>query len=127
MTRLHTRYDRATLSEDLVFRAAEPMLGGRDGSGVDAQRAWSNNFQARYIIHHHWAGPMACANPAYEQWGGPPPEAHSDGAVVAARHLASAPRGKLPLPSAVYTAVPTLRLPGHPHARPRAQSDHQNQ
>jgi len=29
LTRLHTRYDKATLSEDLIFREASPMIGGR--------------------------------------------------------------------------------------------------
>ena len=29
LTRLHTRYDQKTLSEDLLFREAPPVVGGR--------------------------------------------------------------------------------------------------
>ena len=39
LTRLHTRYSRETLSEDLVFREAKPVVGGRsnwDGQSLDA-------------------------------------------------------------------------------------------
>jgi hypothetical protein len=60
LTRLHTRYDKATLSEDLIFRAAEPVLGGRatwDGGlgdhGAQVHKGGANNFQARYIIRHY--------------------------------------------------------------------------
>ena len=66
-----------TLSEDLVFRAAKPMVGGRadrdDGGGPQtAKREESNNFQGRYIIRHYWSGPVRCASPRYNVWGGPP-------------------------------------------------------
>jgi hypothetical protein len=39
LTRLHTRYSKQTLSEDLVFREAPPVMGGRanwDGASSDA-------------------------------------------------------------------------------------------
>ncbi|MFO0576051.1 MAG: DUF2330 domain-containing protein [Polyangia bacterium] len=59
LTRLHTRYDKASLSEDLIFRAAEPAFGGRatwDGGlgdhGAQVQKGGTNNFQGRYIIRH---------------------------------------------------------------------------
>ena len=29
LTRLHARYDAKTLTEDLVFKAADPVVGGR--------------------------------------------------------------------------------------------------
>ncbi len=59
LTRLHTRYDQQTLSEDLIFRAAEPVVGGRsDGDGSVGNptpqlvKQGENNFQGRYIIRH---------------------------------------------------------------------------
>ena len=66
VTRLHTRYNRATLTEDLIFREAPAMVGGRefvtDARGRLEQGARPsegvNNFQARYAIRHAWTGPI---------------------------------------------------------------------
>jgi hypothetical protein len=78
LTRLHARYDKSSLGEDLVFKAASPIVGGRefmngaDGLEKGAQPFRVNNFQGRYAIRHPWKGPIACANPIRGQWGGPP-------------------------------------------------------
>jgi hypothetical protein len=80
LTRLHTRYDASTLTEDLVFRAANAVVGGRefvvDDKGNLEQGAkpseYDNNFQARYAIRHKWTGPIQCQNPRRGIWGGPP-------------------------------------------------------
>src|SRR6185295_18566688 len=59
LTRLHTRYSKDTLSEDLIFREGKPIVGGRAGWDSNSLEApgevkpdRSNNFQARYIIRH---------------------------------------------------------------------------
>ncbi len=75
LTRLHARYGKDSLGEDLVFREAGPIGGGRelrDGDRVEqgAVPDGSNNFQARYIIRHRWTGPVACERPMYGVWGG---------------------------------------------------------
>ncbi len=79
LTRLHYRYEKDGLGEDLVFRAAGPIVGGRgmpDQNGELAERraqaASYNNFQGRYVILHRWEGPVACENPLRGTWGGPP-------------------------------------------------------
>ena len=78
LTRLHARYDKASLGEDLVFRAAPAIVGGRefltDGKSLEqGSRADSwNNFQARYAIRYPWKGKVECTNPVYGRWGGPP-------------------------------------------------------
>ena len=82
LTRLHARYSKETLSEDLIFREAKPAMGGRanwNGTNGDEGASVSqtadggiNNFQGRYIIRHYWTGPVACENPRYDVWGGPP-------------------------------------------------------
>jgi hypothetical protein len=120
LTRLHTRYDKASLSEDLVFREGKPMWGGRanfNGTSADAgaQESSVNNFQGRYIIRHYWTGPVKCDNPRYGTWGGPP----SGGAPApaAAKGLASAPRGKVDLKASVRSPVPSLNIPGKPPVR----------
>jgi hypothetical protein len=78
ITRLHARYSKDALGDDLFFRAAPPIVGGREfmqhGSSLEegARPAGQNNFQARYVIRHPWTGPIACANPQRGIWGGPP-------------------------------------------------------
>ena len=122
LTRLHTRYDRATLSEDLIFRQAKPVVGGRanwDGTSLDAGSRPSdsgvNNFQGRYIIRHYWTGAVKCDNPRYGVWGGPPGGGQAQ--PEAARDLALAPRGKVKLAASVRSPVPLLGLPGQPPPR----------
>jgi len=113
LTRLHARYGK-DLKDDLVFRAAPPIVGGREhvqkGGKLEegAQASSVNNFQGRYAIRHRWTGPVACANPRRGIWGGPP-----NGGPVgpqAALNLAFAPRGQVPLATSINGDVPELGL-----------------
>ncbi|RYE82477.1 MAG: DUF2330 domain-containing protein, partial [Myxococcales bacterium] len=75
VTRLHARYGRESVGDDLVFRQAPPVGGGRDSSGplpTGAHPGSTNSFQARYIVRHPWTGAIACARPDFGRWGGPP-------------------------------------------------------
>jgi MYXO-CTERM domain-containing protein len=79
LTRLHARYDKGGLKDDLVFRKAAAVMGGREvrsgpnGSLEEGARpSGVNNFQGRYAIRHEWTGPIECANPRRGMWGGPP-------------------------------------------------------
>jgi hypothetical protein len=79
LTRLHVRYGKDALGDDLFFRAAPPIQGGREhivgAKGKLEEGALPsgvNNFQARYAIRHPWTGPMRCAYPTRGVWGGPP-------------------------------------------------------
>jgi MYXO-CTERM domain-containing protein len=104
LTRLHARYDRSSLGEDLVFQAAPAIVGGRefmqnDGQlerGAVEQPGGYNNFQARYIIRHPWEGPIECEDPQRGIWGGPWPEVAAQGhgsQPAVARDLAFVERG----------------------------------
>ena len=126
LTRLHARYGKDGAPNDLVFKTAPPIVGGREQRGAagelehgahpDAQ----NNFQGRYAIRHAWAGPMTCPNPVRGRWGGPPDG--PDGQQIAgdrgpkpALNLAFAPRGRMALPDVVAQDVPELGVhPGVP-------------
>ena len=117
ITRLHTRYDKQTLSDDLIFRAARAASGGRaerdDGGGPwkpSLRGDEGNNFQARYIIRHYWGRKASCDQPDYSMWGGPP--GGRAPRPVAARDLASQPRGQVELATVVKTKVPPLGLNG---------------
>ena len=98
LTRLHARYEKTTLGDDLVFRAAPPIVGGREmvafGNVLEQTATPSsfNNFQARYAIRHAWVGPIACASPVRGVWGGPPHGQVAEPAR-AATQLAFADRG----------------------------------
>jgi hypothetical protein len=117
VTRLHTRYDKQTLTEDLVFRAAKPLVGGRaerdDGGGPrTARKSSDNNFQARYIIRHYWGKKVTCDSPQRGMWGGPPDGREENFRPRPAKDLASAARGEIKLGEVVKPAVPELGLPG---------------
>jgi hypothetical protein len=82
ITRLHARYAKDSLGDDLRFRPADALTGGREGQGTQAQPSSQNDFQARYVIRHKWTGAVACANPNYGVWGGPP-DGHDPGTTPA--------------------------------------------
>jgi hypothetical protein len=118
LTRLHTRYAKETLGQDLIFREAQPVIGGREEYNVaeqdhGAKPASMNNFQARYAIRHPWKGPITCSNPRRGVWGGPPGGGWP-GAPRAASKIAYVPRGGVSLASMVKQAVPDLGLAGQP-------------
>lgn len=114
LTRLHHRYDRDGLSEDLVFRAAPPIVGGVGTPNPNGQMerevrsGGMNMFQGRYAILHRWTGPIACAHPRRGLWAGPP----SGGGPrpQAARELATQPRGA-PLRSFLTRPMPDIEAP----------------
>jgi len=116
LTRLHARYGKDGAPNDLVFRAAPPIVGGREFRGGDdvqlehgAQASGMNNFQGRYAIRHAWTGPVACSNPVRGRWGGPPPGAQiANPGIQPAVNLAFAPRGKVQLPNLVAQDIPEL-------------------
>ena len=117
LTRLHARYGRDTLGEDLVFQAAPAIVGGRefmDEGGRVEQGArpspyGDNNFQARYIIRHPWTGPIACQSPQRGIWGGPPAGVQGDTRPAIATDLAFVARDAR-LESFVAQDVPELAL-----------------
>lgn len=123
ITRLHARYTKDALGQDIVFRKAKPITGGRevrDSNGELEHGATTtegqNNFQGRYAIRHRWVGPMECKEPRRNQWGGPWPElwqTHGYGGAfgqgpTAAEKVAFAPRGGPELPAFVRSDVPEL-------------------
>jgi len=121
LTRLHARYGTA-ISQDLVFRAADPIAGGREflqagqgGLEDGARPAPQNNFQGRYAIRHAWTGPIRCEHPQRKIWGGPPPEitrhaGFTPAGIRPAVGLAFAPRGQVELAKLVGRDVPEIKL-----------------
>jgi MYXO-CTERM domain-containing protein len=116
LTRLHARYTKESLGEDLTFKAVPAITGGREVMGADgklehgSQPSSFNNFQARYAIRHAWAGPIDCKEPHRGVWGGKP-EANgyaSSPPPRSAQKLGLAPRGKTELASFVRQDIPEI-------------------
>ncbi len=104
LTRLHARYGKDDMKDDLRFREAKPVTGGREqwskqGLEYGAVPSQQNFFQARYAIRHWWTGAMKCASPQRGVWGGPPDGNYQQ--TLAAGRTAFAPRGKLELASVI--------------------------
>jgi hypothetical protein len=120
LTRLHVRYGKDGLGEDLIFRKAPAITGGREewSDGALAKTARpdpTNTFQARYAIRHAWTGPIACKEPRRGVWGGPPRESEAGAstaapAPVAAQKTAFAPRGSMALASFLVDGAKDLGL-----------------
>jgi hypothetical protein len=116
LTRLHVRYGKSSLGQDLVFRAAPAIEGGRGIPGQSGelprgvQTADFNNFQGRYVIRHPWEGPVACEHPQRGVWGGPPAGVAQPNArgVLPALNLAFAPRGSTDLAALLVGKVPEV-------------------
>jgi hypothetical protein len=111
LTRLHARYGKADMKDDLRFREAKPVTGGREQwaegrlehGAVASTRSF---FQARYAIRHAWTGPIACARPRRGIWGRPP--GGNPQPTIAANKLAFVPRGKLDVASVVERDLPEI-------------------
>jgi len=104
LTRLHARYGKADMKDDLRFAEAKPITGGREvysknGIEYGSKPADQNFFQARYAIRYWWTGEIKCKNPQRAVWG-PNPNG-SPSLVIAASKVAFAPRGKLELASVI--------------------------
>jgi MYXO-CTERM domain-containing protein len=121
LTRLHARYGK-TISDDLRFREAAPIVGGREvmqngegGLEEGARPASQNNFQGRYAIRHPWTGPIRCEHPQRGVWGGPPAEIASQpgfqpSGIKPAVGLAFAARGQIQLARVVRRDIPELGI-----------------
>jgi hypothetical protein len=129
LTRLHYRYGKNGLGEDLLFRTAGPIIGGRgmpDTRGELAERkaqpSGMNNFQGRYVILHRWEGPIECSNPQRGNWGGPPdggsprPVPASNPRMQTGKSPSSTAAFRGALPALIQTDVPELSLEADPKA-----------
>lgn len=122
LTRLHVRYTKDALGDDLFLRAAPPIVGGREFvTGANgkleegAQPSGTNNYQARYTIRHAWTGKIACAHPQRGIWGGPPgggmPQANAAAGLGLTKagtvQLNALVKGTLPPETFLSAATPT--------------------
>ena len=118
ITRLHLRYTKESLAEDLIFRVAPPIQGGNgwaagpDKHGAKVTQGGQSMFQGRYIVRHPWKDELTCSDPEFGRWGAAP------GKVGAAKDLAFAPRTGLTLAALIAEDVVSLKLKGTPPGPP---------
>jgi hypothetical protein len=114
LTRLHARYGRGDMKDDLRFREGKPITGGREmwaqgGLEHGATPSAQNFFQARYAIRYWWTGPIRCKSPQRGIWGGPPGGFQQQQAIAASK-LAFAPRGQMSVAQMVKRDLPEIGL-----------------
>lgn len=121
LTRLHARYDAGEVGDDLVFRTAEPLTGGRgtpDAEGVLSQdvetAAYTNNFQGRYAILNRWEGSVDCNEPAFGLWGRPPVGETAGRGIQSAQGTAFVDRNAVNLKDVIAADVGSLGLTAPP-------------
>jgi hypothetical protein len=117
VTRLHARYGKGALGSDLVFKVAEPIVGGRETIGADGKLEHGSkpttdvsSFQARYAIRHSWTGPIACEQPRRGVWGGPWPDAGAAPDLASATKLGLQPHGGVDFASLTKAEVASTAL-----------------
>jgi len=114
LTRLHARYGKGDMKDDLRFKEAKPITGGREvwngqqGLEYGATPSGQNFFQARYAIRYWWTGPISCQSPRRGVWGGPPNGGHQQ--AIAASKLAFVPRGQISVAQMVKRDLPEIGL-----------------
>lgn len=109
LTRLHYRYGQRGLPSDLVFRPGRPMTGGVEAATAarlprGARPAPRNDFRVRFIAQHRWAGPVQCASPRRNRWGGRP----WDGVYRESEMTAWPDERPIPLGAWIRDSVPQL-------------------
>ncbi len=116
LTRLHYRYTASSMGgDDLVFRAAGAVSGGRGEPRADATLdqtvtvgGSTNTFQARYAILHAWTTASECEKPVHGSWGG------SNATFSQNTALAGRPPEGGNLERMCATPVPSLNVRGTP-------------
>ena len=96
VTRLHLRYTKESLTDDLVFKLAEPIHGGIPGV-AKTEPAKSNRFQGRYVM---WKRGGGC----YGGMGG----VVSSGLAGTAAVMATKAKLDVPFEDLLVTDIPEL-------------------
>ncbi len=123
LSRLRVRTAKGA-STDLKLRAAAAIEGGREEgpTGEPEKKVYfadhANNFRARYVVRHPWAGPIACDEPKRGVWGARPknlPSSNGRPAAASGRPTATAtagPSGKPAAPTAAEQKLAALLVGG---------------
>jgi MYXO-CTERM domain-containing protein len=120
LTRLHYRYDAATLPEDPTIGAAS---SGAEGGialpqgpkmeiNTDVKMTPASRFQTRYNNFHPWVPVIQCEHPERGKWGKSPPDYRGLRKTWIAEDLSRKSRTQIKPAKVVITPIPALGLPG---------------
>lgn len=117
ITRLHHRFGKDTLKEDIRVQPAEHVQGGV-GTPVgpnaelpgDVQPAKESRLQTRYSVAHPSKRVIQCEDPKRWRWGKAPPSYRGLRKTWTARDLGYKKRDKFVLKDVIKSSVPALGI-----------------
>jgi hypothetical protein len=119
LSRLHFRYNKASLTDDLEFKPAPPVTGGIDApKGPEATlplgtaTGAKSQFQTRYVSMHPNKVVVKCENPQPFRWGKPPRTYRGANKIWVANQLATRDRALFKPAEVVLKPYEPLGLPG---------------
>lgn len=125
ITRLHHRYDRAALPQDIEVQPAGHVRGGLGAPvGPNAELAGGvepsaeSRLQVRYVVAHPSKRVAQCDNPQRWRWGKAPASYRGLRKTWTARDLAYKKRDKFVLAEVIESSVPALGIKGSAAAEP---------
>jgi MYXO-CTERM domain-containing protein len=120
LSRLHYRYDAATLPEDPKIGAAGSGVeagvalpkGQKMEASTEVKQVPKSRFQTRYNNFHPWVPVIHCEQPERGKWGKSPPEYRGLRKVWIAEDISRKSRTQIKPAKVVLTALPALGLTG---------------
>ena len=116
LTRLHYRFDKATLPKALELRPGAAKQGGvsipqgPEGTLPQGVQGGGNTFQTRVVHLHPNKKVVKCDAPKRYRWGKPPRTFRGNRKIWVADQLASRRRSQVNLSEVLLTSVPSLGI-----------------
>jgi len=121
LSRMHHRYDRASLPKDVQVGPADPVRGGVDiPEGQKAtlptavKPSTENQYQVRYVSFHPSPAVPHCDKPERYRWGKAPRTYMGLRKIWTAQDMATKNRTSHKPEELIYTPVAELGIAGHP-------------
>ncbi len=119
VTRLHYRYDDATLPQDPKFGGAGPIEGGtilpkgaKKEASTEVKPASKSKLQTRYNNFHPWVPVIKCESPDRFRWGKSPPDYRGLRKTWIVEDVARKSRTQIKPAEVVITPLAALGLKG---------------
>jgi hypothetical protein len=122
LSRLHHRYDKSTLTQDVQIGPADPVKGGvqvPDGAKAtlptEVKPSAENQYQVRFVALHPSPAVTHCDKPERYRWGIAPRTYMGLRKIYVAQDMATKNRTAVKPADAIYTPLPAIGLAGQPN------------